>query len=478
MTFPIRGLDKAALTAVALAAQLAIAPQAHAQSNEELRKMITELKARVEQLEAKTKAAEEAPPPVDPEEFNRIKTKAEALEDQKQASGFMGLKISGGIDPAYIYSRAKGTGSFSFLNNFVSLNGSGESYSYDNSYFGLGWLDFQKQLDGGTKFRLTLAPSKSAGSQYNAGNIVHEASASIPLTDAQTRLMVGQMPDFSGYDSYFSTNSWNTALNQNHSITRNMLFDFTAGTFYTGVGLDLTRGPWEWKFVLGNFNSPRNDVSTNSASKGIKSPMFIYNGTYAPGQAEFYTLEFTGYEGSAPTLNGGHGRVDQIEVDGSILRGKHSTYLELVAGQQNGGAFNGGKSQWLGTSLQYAYKLTPRFELSGRADYIYNAKNGGGTYNLATNDPGKSVDINGNPSTGDFINGFGPGDPNAADYDPNKGANRSAFTFAMNYNYAINVAFRAEYRLDMSNKHSFYYFNDGSYRKSNQLFGLQTIVTF
>lgn len=472
MTFSIRGFHKAGLATIAMAAQLSLLAPAQAQSNDELRQMVAELKARVEQLEANANANAETGGPNDRDEFNRIKTKTEALEDQKEASGFKGLKISGGLDPAYVYSRAKGTGSFSFLNNFVSLNGSGESYSYDNGYFGLGWLDFQKELDGGTKFRLTLAPSKSAGSQYNVGNIVHEASVSIPLSDAQTRLIVGQIPDFSGYDSFFSTNSWNTALNQNHSITRNMLFDYTAATFYTGAGLDLTRGPWEFKLVLGNFNSPRNDRSTNSSSKGIKSPTFIYNGTYAPGQAEFYTLEFTGYEGSVPTLNGGHGRVDQIEVDGSILRGRHATYLELVAGQQNGGAFNGGKSQWFGTSLQYAYKLTPRFEASGRFDYIYNAKNGGGTYNVATNDPG------GNNFTGDFINGFGPGDPGAANYDPDKGANRSAYTFALNYNYAVNVSFRAEYRFDLSNRHSFYYFNDGSYRKSNQLFGLQTIVTF
>ncbi|MDE2394765.1 MAG: DUF3138 family protein [Burkholderiales bacterium] len=472
MKFPNRALEKTGLSVLALAAQLAIALPARAQSIDEMRQMITELKARVEQLEAANKAQAEAPPPVDPEEFNRVKTKAEALEDQKEASGFRGLKISAGIDPAWIYSQAKGSGSYSFLNNFVSLNGSGESYSYDNGYFGLGWIDFQKELDGGTKFRLTLAPSKSAGSQYNAGNIVHEATASIPLTDAQTRLLVGQIPDFSGYESFFSTSSWNTLLNQNHAITRNLLFDFTAATFYTGAGLDLTRGPWEYKVVLGNFNSPRNDRSTGSTNGMIKSPTLVYNATYAPGQAEFYTLEFTGYEGSVPTLNGTHGRVDQFEIDGSILRGNKSMFLEYVMGQQRGGAFNGSDSQWFGLSGQYAYRFTPRFEGSLRLDYLHNSKNGGGTYNLATNDPSGAGNL------GDFINGFGPGDPNAPGFDPNKGANRSAITFGLNYNYSINVSFRAEYRLDMANKPTFYYFNDGLYRKTNQLFGLQTVVSF
>lgn len=480
MKFPNRALEKTGLSVLALAAQMAIALPARAQSMEEMRQMIIDLKARVEQLEAANKAQAEAPPPVDPEEFNRVKTKAEALEDQKEASGFRALKISAGIDPSWIYSQAKGQGSYSFLNNFVSLNGSGESYSYDNSYFGLGWLDFQKELDGGTKFRLTLAPSKSTGSQYNAGNIVHEATASIPLSDAQTRLIVGQMPDFSGYDSYFNTNSWNTALNQNHSITHNLLFDFTAGTFYTGAGLDLTRGPWETKVVVGNFNSPRNDPSTTTYGAGIKSPTLIYNATYAPGQAEFYTLEFTGYEGSMPTLSGTRGRVDQFEIDGSILRGSSSMYLEYVMGQQHGGAFNGGDSQWFGLSGQYAYRFTPKFEGSLRLDYLHNSKNGGGTYNLANNDPNPACRSAASPvcNTGDFINGFGPGDPNAPGFDPNKGANRSAITFGLNYNYSINVAFRAEYRLDMADKPTFYYFNDGIYRKTNQIFGLQTVVSF
>ncbi|MDE2628413.1 MAG: DUF3138 family protein, partial [Burkholderiales bacterium] len=274
MKFTTRGLDKAALSAMAIAVQLAMVPSAHAQSADDLKKEIADLKARVEQLEVQAKALDDAGGPIDKSEFYRVKTKAEALEDQKAASGFSNFKVSAGLDPAYIYSRAKNTSSFSFLNNFTSLNGSGESYSYDNGYFGLGWIDFQKELDGGTKFRLTLAPSKSAGSQYNVGNIVHEASASIPLADAQTRLMVGQMPDFSGYDSYFSTTASNTTLNQNHTITRNMLFDYTAGTFYTGVGLDLLRDTWEYKFVLGNFNSPRNDVN-NTNNSHIKTPTFI-----------------------------------------------------------------------------------------------------------------------------------------------------------------------------------------------------------
>src|ERR1035437_4577393 len=198
---------------VAIAVALAFPMLASAQTNAELQNQIEALKAEVNQLKALITRAAVAPaapeaqlPAVDPEDFNQVKVKVEAMQDQQVTAGFKGLRISGGVDPVYMYNRAKGTASFAFLNNFANINGSGEAYAYDNSYFGMAYLDIQKEMDdGGTKFRLTLAPSKSAGSGYNWGNIVHEASVSIPLSDAQTRLMVGQMPDVSGYEPYVST---------------------------------------------------------------------------------------------------------------------------------------------------------------------------------------------------------------------------------------------------------------------------------
>jgi hypothetical protein len=61
-------------------------------------------------------------------------------------------------------------------------------------------LDFEKETDSGTKWKLTLAPERGTGALFNGGSIVHEASVSLPLGDLQTRLWLGQIPDWTGYE--------------------------------------------------------------------------------------------------------------------------------------------------------------------------------------------------------------------------------------------------------------------------------------
>jgi hypothetical protein len=514
------------LKQMAVAVTLALPMLANAQTNAELKSEIDLLKAQINELKAMMQhqaapaAAPAAGEPVDPAEFAAVRTKVDALIDDKETAGFKGLRIYAGIDPTYIYNRAKGTRGFSFQNNFTSVNGSGEVYSYDNSYFGLGYIDFQKEMEGGTKFRMTIAPNKSTGSQYNWGNIVHEASASIPIDGSQTRLLVGQFPDVSGYEPFLNTYVGANSIFSNqlypgygeYFITKNMLFDFTAATFYTGIGLDLTRGPWELKFWLANFNSARNDVHTcptnglptapsggglvspagNGSSiacdpKPVTSPTLIYNATYA--KDEFWGFEFTGYEGKvfnwakwwnltaggAPTS-----RLDQFEIDANYTRGDFNGNLQFTVGRQKDAALNGtGDASWWGFSSLASQRVTSALTLAGRLDYLYNQKNGGGTFNIANLIPTPlDVYTATNPYVGDFYNGIGPGDPNAPGYDINKGANRTSLSFAATYRLTPNVAFRGELRHDHATTAAFYYFNDQSFRKNNDTFGLQTVVNF
>lgn len=437
---------------------------------------------------------------VDPSEFDQVQIKVDAMQDNAEISGFKGLRIFGGIDPVYMYNRAKGTSSFAFLNNFSNVNGSGEFYSYDNSYFGVAYLDIQKQMDdGGTKMRITLVPSKSAGSGYNFGSIVHEASASIPLSDPATRLIVGQMPDVSGYEPYLNTFVGANSLYSNQYypgygeffITKNMLFDFTAATFYTGAGADITRGPWETKLILANFNSARNDCPATAVGAGggtcggaSKSPTLIYNVTYA--QAEYWGYEFTGYDGSVSNWNaGGVSRLDQFEIDSWFTRGDFNTNVQYTVGRQKGAANNldaAGNTQdagWWGISALVSERLTPRLTLAGRLDYLNNEKNGGGTFNVYNSNAfSGNTALAGSGVAGDGINGFGAGDPTASDYDPNKGANRYALSLAATYRMTQYVALRAELRHDMATKSTFYYFKDGTFHKTNDTFALQTVVNF
>lgn len=191
------------------------------QANAEARKSAREL----EKLNANS---------VDASEFNRLRIKAEAQEDAAEVSGFKNLKFSGYIDPTYIYNRNAGTASFAFLNNNSPLNGSSESYSYDNTFFGSGMLNLEKEMEGGSKFKFTLMPGKGFASGYNFGNLVHEMTASIPLGTQATRLLAGQFADWGGYEYI--------AANQNRLITHNLLFDFSAGSFYTGADANCPDG--------------------------------------------------------------------------------------------------------------------------------------------------------------------------------------------------------------------------------------------
>ncbi len=432
---------------------------------------------------------------VDPAAFDQLSIKVDALQDSMDTAGMTGLRISAGIDPVYMYNRDTGTASFMFLNNFSNINSSGESYSYDNSYFGMAYIDFQKQMQDGTKMRLTLAPSKSAGSAYNFGNIVHEATASIPLNgDPAFRLMVGQMPDVSGYQPYVNTFGGANAISSNqlyvgfpeYFITKNMLFDFTAATFYTGAGLDITtdQGAWETKLILANFNSPRNDCPVTAVGAGgmicdgsSKSPTFIYNATYA--EEEYWGYEFTGYEGKVANWanpNGGVSRLDQIEIDGWWTRADFNTNLQYTLGRQKDGAMNtdaAGNLQdsgWWGISWLVSERVLPRLTFAGRLDYLNNQKNGGGTFNVYDTGTGGIV--------GDGLNGFGAGDPTAPGYDANKGANRTSISLSATYRLSQYVALRGEVRHDMATTAAFYNFTDNTFQKTNDTVGLQTIVNF
>ena len=199
--------NKLTLLAVALAAIFPMAQSAHAQTNAELKQEIELLKRQLQVLIQKVDAASAAPAAqatIDPQDFNRIKIKAESTEDNFEAAGLKGFKVSGVMDPTYIYSRNQDRSGFIFLNNFAARDGE-TPYAFDNGNFGQAMLDIQKETEGGNKWRLTLAPHKSAASGYNLNSIVHEASVSIPLTDPTTRLIAGMIPDWSGYEYIMPT---------------------------------------------------------------------------------------------------------------------------------------------------------------------------------------------------------------------------------------------------------------------------------
>ncbi len=458
--------NKLTLLAVALAAIFPMAQSAHAQTNAELKQEIELLKRQLQVLIQKVDAASAAPAAqatIDPQDFNRIKIKAESTEDSFDAAGLKGFKVSGVIDPTFIYNQSQNRSGFVFLNNFDNTDAT-NSYAFDNSSFGSAVLDIQKETDGGNKWRLTLAPHKSGGSAYRAGSIVHEASVSVPWIDEKTRVLAGQIPDWSGYEY--------VPANLNPLVTHNLLFDFSAATYYNGAGMEITRGAWITKFMVGNANQAAREA-------GDKAPALAYRVDYS--HDEFSGLGLSGTH-SFNDVAVGNGRFDLFEVDGYYTRGQLTLQGQIGLGRHLTMAGNGGDAKWWGLSGLVGYKVTPRTQLVARYDFINNSSNGGGMFGGVGGASSAVTDsITGLTTYGDSRNGFGPAwvddGTGTLVQDPNTGVNRYALSLGLNYLINPTTTLKTELRYDGANGAVFLQ-PDGSYKNGNLLFGTSIVVSF
>ncbi len=192
-------LPKLGVLAVALALGTSVPAYAAGQTPDQMKQRIEQLESQVQKLQelvekamAKADQAANATAATADQtaEVNRLSVKVDAMDDAAEASGFKDLKITGMIDPTYIYNKAQDSSGFNFLSNFDGRDGN-EIYAYDNSFFGQAMVELDKTFENGTLLKLILAPHKSTASGYN------------------------------------------------------LLFDFTLPSFYTGAGAELKRGDWE-----------------------------------------------------------------------------------------------------------------------------------------------------------------------------------------------------------------------------------------
>jgi len=390
-------------------------------------------------------------------DLNRVTVKSEALEDSRDAAGFKGLKISGYLDPVYIYNYNQKRAGFQFVVPVAT-----EGYAYYNSYFGTASIDFLKETDSGTRYHLNLIAARSTGDVMGSlGNLVHEATVSVPLTDSTTRLIAGQVPDWSG-DEYLQPTT-------NKLITHNLLFDYTLPSAYTGAGLELTRGKWIVKGMLGNVNTPLRQP-------GELAPALAFRADYSA--TEFGGFGFAGVlgtkanyraTGANPITGVDYSTKDTwfktLEVDGWYTRGDLTMATQLTYGMQDSAAItadpvtgNLRAAKWAGVNVMASYKFTPRLEGVLRGDFIYNRWNGGGLLDY--------VEPNGN-------SGIGP-DPAG---DPEKGANRFAVSAGVGYAFNTNTTFKFEYRYDGSDLKVFQKF-DATMVSNNHLLGATVVVSF
>ncbi|RZS58269.1 DUF3138 family protein [Sphaerotilus mobilis] len=476
-----------ALAAAALLSCGLAAPAA-AQSNDELLRELRALKDRVNQLEQQLQAGKTASPataapagqwgmtPEQSQELSRVATKAEALEDSRDESGFKGLKVSGYMDPTFIIDRNQNRAGFQFLSGVGD-----DGYGYANSTFGAVALDFTKETDSGTRWRLTLVPDRGTQAIMSGANrLVHEASVSVPIDgDDTTRLLAGHVPDWSGYEYAQPT--------LNKLITHNLLFDFTLPTAYTGAGLELSRGNWVLKGMLANMNSA-------IKASGERAPVFAWRADHEINEFSGYGM--AGLHGKAANfsenLDDGTGtgtaaalpnsRVDLIEIDGWYTRGDLTLNGQISWGRQSRAAIGTATgamvfdaadlrdAEWKGVSALVAYKLSPRLEGVVRGDALFNKKNGGGLLGYTSSDEvnGIGPELIGRDANGDLIIGS----------DPQAGVNRYALSFGLNYAVDPSVMFKTEVRFDSASKTVFENVKSNTFVKTNRLFATSLVVSF
>ena len=398
----------------------------------------------------------------------------DAQVDTNAAMGFKGLKISGYIDPTYIATRNQHRAGFQFLNSSTTAAGAPE-FAFDNGAFGSAMLDFQKEMESGTKFRLTLMPNRvGAGNTIDGKSIIHEASIWMPIKELDgTRLLAGQIPSWEGYEFLESY--------RNKLISHNLLFDLTIPASFTGFGVEKALTPkYTVKTMLANVNASKKP-------NGEKSPALVFRADYFDYAQEFTYFALVGMVGkltnyraaanpdgsaqlnpvSGLAYNARDALVTTLELEGGYTRGDWSFAGQVSVGAQKIAAISADPvsgnlrdSRWWGASGTVGYKLTPKLESILRVDYLNNKKHGGGTF--------------GGWNFPDARTGLGP-DPSG---NQEVGTNRSEITVGLRYNYNLNTMFKLEYRYDKASLPVFLNVSTNRYVRDNQMMGASMILSF
>ena len=90
-------------------------------------------------------------------EFNRVQLKTEAIEDAHRGRRPQGPEDQRLHGPRLHLQLAQDRAGFQFLNS------QGDGYYYDNSFLGSAVIDFTKEMEGGTRWKLTLSPQRGVG---------------------------------------------------------------------------------------------------------------------------------------------------------------------------------------------------------------------------------------------------------------------------------------------------------------------------
>lgn len=425
---------------------------ANAQTQAELQKEIAALRAQLQALQQKVEALNAAPaaPAANvAQQVNRLEQRLDLADDESEKTGFKGMKINGTIEAGFAYDSTVGSHNFDATSGAVT----------DTADYGRAMIQITKDSQGdGVDWTLRLLPGAAVA------NLVHEASLSIPI-DKENRIIGGVLPDFQGYEYVFPNT--NPTLG-NQLISHNALYDYAGASQYTGLGMNhtLSGGKYALKWLVGNVDAAGFDSNGAAYNNGTtnRSVALAYRG-------DWFINEFS-YIG----LSGLHGSVNRnfrvMAIDGGYTHGDWQFNGQLSSGWMRGAAANLDASgvqqdaEWTGISALLGYKATPRLQLLARADYIYNSKNGGGTYAYPGGGSGLGAELQSDGVT-----------PVLDDQGNAVGANLTRLTLGTNYQINANTQWKMEYRMDQSTGHNFVDTNGVATRQRSRL-GTALVLSF
>jgi hypothetical protein len=397
---------------------------AYAQSTAELQKQIDTLKAQMQELQSKSSG-------VSSEQVNRLELKMDQADDDAQKSGFSGVKIKGVIEAVYMRDTA----------------GNADTFGARSGNGGNAMFEITKETDGGdgVSWTLRLEP--------NGANLVHEATVSAPLGDG-ARIYGGIIPDFQGYEMLWA--------NVNPMITHNALYDMAGPASYEGIGMSYPLSKEvALKWMIGNIDGASNDALGVKRTAGLA-----------------YRFDWTLSEYSYLGLSGAHTGTERsfnvVAIDGGYVRGDWLLNGHLNFGELKNGSSTGQDATWTGVSALIGYKATPRLQLLARADYVDNAKNGGGiyAYNYQTHAADGTV-VGGADGTG-----LGPElDETGTALDASVGAKLVRLSLGTNYLLNPSTQWKTEVRIDQSSGYNFLD-ADGLPTKTKTTIGTSIVVAF
>ena len=426
--------------------------------------------------------------------------KVDSLNDAAQTGPLAGLSVTGYIDPTYIYNRAQSSSGFLFANHEGV-------YQYYNSTFGDLYLDIKKTFGVGPmapSAEVTLMPNRGNGitlltNEHGelSNSLLNTAIVNVPVT-AEWTAVIGLIPSFGGYEVQQS--------NQMNTLTHNLLYDFSDPGSYIGAGANYTKGDWAWKFFVGNEQYRTYGAVANNATNQYGDPITTSNKIPTFTARVDYTansrLDIGGsmnigrqtLSSTAAGVDANGNPTPAMYGPGGLGSSAFGTFFfaegdltyttadlllnaEVDYGQQQNAAFNGGEAQWYGVSLQahqgFNLPTIGRMGWTARYDYLADHKNGGG---------GGGITLDG--SGGDPYNGFGISRECLANSVSNggngsdcSGANRMDVALDLLWYPTAQITVKAEYRHDWASQNVFLR-NDGSYSRSNDLFGTQLIYSF